>query len=42
LMMKAANTSEVLVNYYHNVQSSNPEGSHLVLFNCVTYEAVST
>jgi hypothetical protein len=29
LMMKAANTSETMVNFYQTTQYTNPENSHL-------------
>jgi hypothetical protein len=34
LMMKAASTSETLVNYYQTTRRYNPEDSHLQLTDC--------
>jgi hypothetical protein len=40
LMMKAARTSETLVNFYQTTQCYNPEDSHLhVLFNLTVERA---
>jgi hypothetical protein len=34
LMMEAANTSEMSVNFYHTTQRNNPEDSHLHTRHC--------